>query len=253
MNFQKMFRMLRVAVTPGQWLLKSVLANGAIVCGKNIQGYGGRGVYIYRDALEPELEALDGFLASTGVFVDIGANTGIYALKAAKHFGGKTGTVLAVEPFVDVLATLYHSVDINGFSNMRLRNFAVGDKTGATTFWMNFKRPHSFGMLKRDDGATSLSSLVVKLDDLFAWEGLDRLDYLKIDAEGAEQQILAGGKQVITRCRPIIQLEVNVSDAASILPNYSIFQAKGSPNKFWIPNEHPKVDLPKKLGWDKLQ
>lgn len=253
MNLLKMLRMARVAVTPRQCLLKAVLANGAIVCGKNRPGYGGRGIYVYRDALEPEFEHLDDFLDSSGVFVDVGANTGIYTLKAAKHYAGKNGTVLAVEPFPDVLATLFLNVQLNGFSNVRLRNFCVGGQTGPTTLWMNFNRPHSFSILKRDEAATGMSSLIVTLDDLFVWEGLNRLDYLKIDAEGAEQQILAGGRQIITRHRPIIQLEVNLSEAAFELPNYSIFQAPGSPNKFWIPNESPKIALPPKLGWEKLQ
>ena len=52
------------------------------------------GEYIfYRDAIEPEFEHLDKFLDSEGVFIDVGANTGIYTIKAAKHFDNN-GTVL---------------------------------------------------------------------------------------------------------------------------------------------------------------
>ena len=75
-------RKARVALTPRSFLLQTRLENGAIVSGYNRAGYGGRGIYIYRDALEPELAALRKFLKPGFVFVDIGANVGVYTLKA---------------------------------------------------------------------------------------------------------------------------------------------------------------------------
>jgi hypothetical protein len=99
-------RKIRVAVTPKTWLLKTTLSNGAVVFGKNRAGFGGRGIFIFRDALEPELEHLDQLLPAEGVLIDVGANTGVYSLKAAKHFSQK-GVVVAIEPFPDVLG---HSV-----------------------------------------------------------------------------------------------------------------------------------------------
>ncbi len=118
-------RKIRVALTPRTWLLKTTLSNGAVIYGKNQAGFGGRGIFIFRDALEPELEHLDQLLPPEGVLIDVGANTGVYSLKAAKHFGPK-GIVVAIEPFPDVLATLLHSVQANAFTNVRLRNFSPG-------------------------------------------------------------------------------------------------------------------------------
>ena len=101
----KASRQVRVALTPRNRLLKAQLASGAIVYGQNRPGFGGRAVYVYGDATEPEFEHLDSFLDDTGVFIDIGANTGKWAIKAAKRFGN-TGVVIAVEPFPDIMATL---------------------------------------------------------------------------------------------------------------------------------------------------
>jgi FkbM family methyltransferase len=253
MNIQQWLRKVRVALTPRNWLLKTRLANGAVVYGRNRVGYGGRGIYIYRDAIEPEFLHLEKFLNPAGILVDIGANTGIYTLKAAKYFSGKGGMVIAFEPFPDVLATLYHNIQANGFTNVRLRNFCVGERIYSTTFWMNFNRPNSFSIIKRDGRALGLSTLVVTLDDVFAWEGLARLDYLKIDVEGAEAQVLAGARKTISQYRPIIQLEVNIKDTSLNLPEYSTFQAEAaSANKVYIPKESPKIDLPQKLGWTKI-
>jgi hypothetical protein len=88
-----------VALTPHHWHLRSRLANGAVVCGQNRAGFGGRGVYVFRDALEPEFEHLEKFLQPGGVFLDIGGNTGIYTVKAAQFYrthGG--GTVVTYAP-----------------------------------------------------------------------------------------------------------------------------------------------------------
>lgn len=247
-----LMRKLQVALTPREWLLKTKLSDGVVVYGKNREGFGGRGIYIYRDSLEPEFQHLEEFLEPGSVFIDVGANTGIYTLRAAKHLG-KDGVVLAIEPFPDVLATLSYSVQANEFTNVRLRNFCAGEHTGFARLWMNSSKPNSFSLLKIDEKASSLSTLTVALDELFAWEGLDRFDYLKIDAEGAEKQVLAGATRILEKYRPIVQMEVTISDVTFGLTEYSIFRAPGSINKICIPNESTKIHIPKKLGWKQIQ
>lgn len=201
MSIKKDLRKLRMALTPRSWKLTTTLSNGAVVRGLNRAGYGGRGVYLHRDALKPELLHLDELLEPDGVFIDIGANTGVYALKAAKHYG-RAGTVVAVEPFVEVLSTLAESIAANSLSNVRLRNLCVGEQTGVRTLWMNQDKPNSFSITNRFGEARGVSVLTVSLDDLMEWEQLERLDYLKIDAEGAEPEILHGAAETIRRHRP---------------------------------------------------
>jgi FkbM family methyltransferase len=249
---EQFLRKVRVALTPRSALLKARLANGAVVYGKNRAGFGGRGIYVLREEIKPEFQHLEKFLGTQGVFIDVGANTGIYSLKAAKHFGGKAGVVLALEPFPDVLATLYRSVQANGFSNVRLRNLCASDRTGTATFWMNGGKPHAFSLHKTDAHAASFSTLAVRLDDLCAWESLERCDYLKIDAEGAESQILSGAQGIISAHRPIIQAEVSIHAVNVSLPEYSAFRAPNSANNVYIPNEHPAFSIPATLGWVRL-
>ena len=243
---------IRVALTPREWLLKTKLSNGAVVYGKNRAGYGGRGIYIFGDSIEPEFQHLEKFLDSTGVFVDVGANTGIYSIKAGKHFLNRGGAVLSIEPFPDMLASLLKNVQANGLTNVRLRNFCAGETTHTATLWMNFNKPNSFSLLKKEEKASPLSTLVVALDDLFAWERLNRLDYLKIDAEGSEREVLSGAKKTIEKYRPIIQLEVTINDIPVELPNYLVYQAPGSLNKVYIPDDHLKKEVPKQLGWNQV-
>ena len=253
MNLRIFMRKVRVALTPRNWFLKTKLSNGAVISGKNRSGYGGRGIYIFRDSLEAEFEHLLEFLTPGAVLVDVGANTGIYTIKSAKYLSESGGQVVALEPSPEMLATLQKNVEANGLNNVRLRNVCAGDRTHTAVFWRNFERPIAFSLVKFDEKATSMSVLVVSLDDLLSWEDISRLDYLKIDAEGAEQQIIFGAKKTIEKFRPIILIEINLVDAHISLPNYSTFQFPSTNiNRLLIPNESPKIDIASKLGWIKV-
>ncbi len=241
-------RKIRVALSPRAQLLKTRLSNGAIIYGQNKAGFGGRGIYVWRDEIEPEYKHFTKFLAPESVMIDVGANTGIYSIKAAQHLAG-TGTVLALEPFPDVLAVLFKSAQANRFSNLRIRNLCAGERTETSMFWMNSEKPHEFSLVKHDASAQALSSLVVALDDLFAWEKLTRFDFLKIDAEGAENQVLQGAAKILAHYRPIIQAEITHTQIDFPLPNYTVFQVENSPNKVFIPQEHPRYTLAAELGW----
>jgi FkbM family methyltransferase len=241
-----------IALAPRSWLLKRTLSNGAVVYGQNSPGYGGRAIFLEGDRIEPELQHLERLLDPGAVFMDIGANTGVFALKAAKHLQGG-GTVIAVEPGLDMLKTLAYSVEANGFTNVRLRNFCLGERTGEQTLWLNYNKPNAFSLLKRSDGAGSVSVLVVALDDLCAWEHLTRLDYLKIDVVGAEQKVLAGGLEAIRRFRPIVQVAITAGYFPVDLPDYSVYRMLNAPkaNVVHIANGDARAGRFLELGWQK--
>jgi FkbM family methyltransferase len=241
------FRKVRVALTPSSRRLRTRLSNGAIVEGYNRPGYGGRGIYIHGEALEPELAALDAFLHPGDVFLDIGANVGVYTVKAAKEVMD-SGLVIAVEPFIDSAHQLAKNVRANQYSNVRIRNLCVGKETGAAKFYLNRLKPNSFGMFQ-DGQAEAVSVLCASLDDLCRWESIERLDYVKIDAEGAEAMILEGGMDTLQRFRPIIQVEITISEAAPP-DHYLRFSAPAGINCVFIPAENEvAIRTAQQLGW----
>jgi FkbM family methyltransferase len=248
-------RRVRVALTPRSALLRTRLQNGAIIEGYNREGYGGRGIYVYGDSLEPELCCLQHFLGRGQVFVDIGANVGVFTVKAAKEVGND-GLVISVEPFIESALRLSHNVRANGYSNVRMRNFCIGRHTEHSRLHLHQGKPNSFSLVANGNGngkakTDSLSVLSVSLDDLCRWEKLERLDYLKIDAEGAEAAILEGGQETINRFRPIVQVEITICKASLGLGfNYRRFAAPNSINNVFIPAENGKaVEAAMKLGW----
>ena len=102
-----LLRKIRVALTPRNWFLKAKLTDGSVIFGQNRPGFGGRGIYVFRESIEPEFRHLEKFLVRDGVFLDVGASTGIYTIKAARHVGGN-GTVVAMEPFPEQLSLRQH-------------------------------------------------------------------------------------------------------------------------------------------------
>jgi len=227
--------------------LSTTLQNGAVVEGHNQPGYGGRGVYVYGDSLEPELNCLQHFLGAGDVFVDVGANVGVFTVKAAKEVGDH-GLVIAIEPFIETAFRLSRNVQANGYRNVRIRNFCIGRVTQRERLHLNKGKPNSFSLVPNGD-VQSISVLSVSLDDLYRWEHLQRLDYLKIDAEGAEAAVLEGGQEAIRRFRPIVQVEVTISDTRLGL-NYRRFTAPRSMNNVFIPAEKAQaLETAMTLGW----
>ena len=117
---------------------------------------------------------------------------------------------------------------------------------------MNHGRPNSFSLIRQDKRARALSVLRVALDDLMRWEDLPGLDYLKIDVEGAEAEVIRGARKSLETFRPIVQAEVNIRDLDFDLPDYTAFQAPGSANKIFLPNESSKLSIPAELGWSRI-
>jgi FkbM family methyltransferase len=237
----------RLAITPRHWLVTTTLPDGLVIRGQNISGYGGRGIYLEGDGIEPEYRSFTRLLPDEGVFLDIGASTGIFGLRAARHFRNK-GVVIAVEPVPEVMAVLAKNAELNGLTNVRPRCFCIGETTGSQMLWMNRDQPNSYSMTIREKQATGLSVMVVSVDDLVRWEGVERLDYIKIDAEGAEEEILRGASEAIQRYKPIIQAEVIRREFVPP-PGYVIYSADHSPNIVMFPEGHEKIAVAQELGW----
>lgn len=242
----------RIMLTPRNGWLKSRLRNGVVVYGRNLPGHGGRGIYLDRDMIEPEFNHLDMFLEPGAVFIDIGANTGIYTLKAAQKLGPK-GIVIAVEPTPFVFTSLVRNVRENGFANVRLRNLCCGKSTGLANFYQNFDRPVAFSLKQHDEKAAPLSVLCVALDDLLEWEMPGRVDFIKMDVEGAEPEVIAGARKTIQTYRPVILAEIHLGDVNLEVEDYITISAPNSPNKMLVPRERTKtIETAMQLGWSIL-
>jgi FkbM family methyltransferase len=154
--------------------------------------------HAFRGVMEPGTTRYFAGLVKPGMtVVDVGANIGIYTLYAARQLQGR-GRIYSFEPTPRTFSILRDNVQVNGFQELgivELRREAVSDVAGMaqlTVFSDDGGHNTLFG-----DGGTRIEVPTISLDD--ALSGVGRVDVVKIDAEGAEPQILRGMRQIIER------------------------------------------------------
>jgi FkbM family methyltransferase len=146
------------------------------------------------------------------VCIDVGGNLGYYATLESKMVG-KTGQVIAIEPSPVSFKFLQHNLDLQNESNSEALNFACGDEEGEVRFLITDKSNLN-RVLKENEETTSDMNVVtvpVKTLDSFVKEkSFKKLDFIRMDAEGYEVQILDGAKESIEKFKPMIQVEVHL-------------------------------------------
>jgi len=165
--------------------------------------------YVVREEYEPEVHFLEKLVGPGEVFVDAGANCGVYTTAAA-HCVGPTGKVLAFEPGEGSLAMLKRNVALNCFSHVRVFPLALSDTAGIARLYAHDHGASSFTLGRTKEGERlSFTIETITLDAVLAREAIDRVDVIKMDVEGAEELILRGATALFERCRPRVIFEIN--------------------------------------------
>lgn len=154
----------------------------------------------------------DGGAGAVGV--DAGANLGLATLAMAAAWPGHAA-LLAAEPDPRTHFLLARNLAANGLDRAAALRMALGAEEGTVTL----RRQSGNGavaQLESPDAAVAacqgpgIPVALRPLDRVLADAGLDRLDLLKLDVEGAEGLVLAGAAGSIARHRPAILVEVNI-------------------------------------------
>lgn len=123
------------------------------------------------------------------IVVDIGAHIGLFSIFAATQ--AKYGRVYAFEPAPDNFEMLRRNINLNKISNVIPANQAVSGKSGQREFilYKESTAAHSFvfGETKERD---IIQVQTVSLDELVRKNKIKTIDFLKMDCEGAEYEIL---------------------------------------------------------------
>jgi FkbM family methyltransferase len=141
--------------------------------------------------------------------VDVGANFGYYTLLFG-HAVGPSGHVIAIEPVPSTAAILARTIELNGLTGRtQLVAAAAWDRPDIEVHMLvRPEEPKNAAVI----GQAQPGSIAVATTTLDALtRELTRLDLVKIDAEGAEVEIIAGMRETIARFRPKILLEFNAA------------------------------------------
>jgi FkbM family methyltransferase len=133
------------------------------------------------------------------VFLDIGANAGLYSVLAAQKVGA-SGHVYSFEPGRDELNLLSHNIQKNELKNVTIVNKAVSNERASVDFAISHdgamnslkKTNHSMQKIKEWQVVETIT-----LDEFIRENQINKVDFIKIDVEGAEGLVFEGAKQLL--------------------------------------------------------
>jgi FkbM family methyltransferase len=153
-------------------------------------------------------------VAPNDVFVDVGAHIGTYAIPIAK----KAQKVIAFEPNKYSFELLTDNISLNHLTNIAAYNMAVSKKSGSVSF--SYENEPCYSRIIDGDQISNITIIenssnhnnnihlvnTIDLDSVLLKE--DRVDWIKIDVEGHEVDVLEGAMQTIRRHKPKIIIEL---------------------------------------------
>lgn len=147
--------------------------------------------------------------ADVAVLFDVGASTGVFTLAAALE--DRTRRVFAFEPGPGMSADLERNIALNRLTNVTPVAAAACDHDGTVDLFVPPGGSLAFGASTLPSfrpGGVRRSVRAVRLDTFVQQEGIECVDLIKLDAEGAEPAVLAGARALLERDEPWIICEV---------------------------------------------
>lgn len=165
-------------------------------------------IYFLEAYEKAELKAVSYLLKPGDVFLDLGANLGLYSLHASRIVGS-SGKVISFEPFSINFNALQEHVTTNKLSNVQLEKLAVGEEPGTITLYHN-ENEDNLGMVTANyiENATREEVKIVSIDAYLKAKPIQKVDFIKIDIEGFEYPTLLGMKSTLTAYMPSILVEI---------------------------------------------
>lgn len=168
------------------------------------------------------LDCLSTNLKPGDVFLDIGANIGMFSLFGAKLVSTE-GKVISCEPIPRLADQLRKSAKLNSLHNILVHTVACSNENGTATL---HERPDNIGgstlrHVNKDNlfiGSRAISVKTVKLDE-YLEDCEQKIDFIKIDVEGYELHALRGMIKIIERNKPILLIEFSPEFYATMTGN----------------------------------
>ena len=150
------------------------------------------------------------------VIIDVGSNIGGFSIKLATS----VYKVISIEPNPSTFQALIQNIEINKFQNITPLNLALSNFLGNQYLYTSNK---NFGLSslfvdrdQNDDNRTGILVEVSTLDTVILNFNFTKIDYLLIDAEGSELNIIKGGTQTLKLTENII-IEVSYGSISNEL------------------------------------
>ena len=185
--------------------------------GSTYQVYGNSADPYYRDAVNAEAsfttmgDVLSRFCPEDAQIVDVGANIGLSAMFFSSLL--PKAKILALEPSRRNFQYLRQNLHQNDLSMIEARQIAASSEVGV----LRLHEEPDFGAgsyVVSDRHSAGVSAFAIEvqakpLDQVVAEERIERVDFIKIDVEGSELDVLNGMQDTLQRFKPIVFMEIN--------------------------------------------
>lgn len=164
---------------------------------------------IYDGFENEELNFVKSILKKGDVFIDIGANVGLFSLIASQCVG-KEGQVVAFEPAPITFNRLLENKVLNNIENIDARNIGLSDELGELFFYISdtgFDAWNSFAPSADNKLQKQIAVSVSNLDYELQHVEKEKIKLVKIDVEGWEKFVLKGGENFFKNFSPIVMVE----------------------------------------------
>jgi FkbM family methyltransferase len=150
--------------------------------------------------------------------IDIGSNIGFYTLRASRYVGA-TGKVISIEPNPETFGVLKSNIMENNCNNVVALCCAAGAEDGYANLYVPSNYPAGSRIVQKgsNSGITREKVRIITIDSLVRKLGLKRIDWMKIDVEGSDTEVIIGCKDIIERCKPRIIIETGNARTIQLL------------------------------------
>ena len=167
--------------------------------------YIGTSLALYGEYSEGEVQLYKQFIRKGQTVVEVGSNIGSLTIPIAQ-FVGEEGKVYAFEPQRLMFQILCGNMALNNLQNVYCYNKGAGDKnTTIKIVDKIYEEGANIGAFKLEEKPEGYEVDVVTLDSF----NIPSVDFLKVDVEGMELQVLQGAEKLIEKFNPIIYLEID--------------------------------------------
>lgn len=182
----------------------------------NLDMYIGKSLKLYGEFSQGEAELFDKLIKPGNIVVEAGANIGSHTIHLSQLVG-KTGKVYAFEPQRLIFQLLAGNMALNSIENVYCIQACVSDKEGSVLVpFLDPSKANNFGGLSLKNTTFGEKCTVTTIDKL----ELQGCDFLKIDVEGMELNVLRGAENTIKTYRPIIYAEADRENKKEDLFSY---------------------------------
>ena len=230
---RKFKRMIQFIVRPIKPFLKSRSATIRSGPAKGLKGMVGQWTIPFQDEMEDDFLRKLNFNGK--MVYDVGANVGAVTLFLGKNVG-EAGRVFAFEPHPHIVKSLHQNISLNKLTNISVHEIGIGEEVGEFSLIVPVNKLGS-GSIRPPDPSCETNTYTIKvmsLDEFVSAESAPEPDFVKIDTEGFETEVLLGMPSLFKTKRPSLMLEMhglgedeklkNATDVLNILfeNNYAV-------------------------------